>query len=71
MNLPLGCRRVLFLVLTLSSAVVAGPKGTCRQQFKTANNCYRLSTPTAPARRLAVMLPWSLASAATFGAMKW
>jgi hypothetical protein len=54
MNIPLGCLRTIFLVLTLSSAVVAASDGEvmCRQQLKTSNNCYRLYRPPGPARGL-------------------
>ena len=60
MNIPLRCLRTIFLVLTLSSAVVAASDGEvmCRPQLKTPNNCYRLYRPTGPARGLVVMLPY-------------
>ena len=60
MNITLRCLTVNFLVLTLSSAVIAGQNDgiACRPQFKTANNCYRLYKPADPARGLVVMLPY-------------
>jgi len=60
MNIPLGCVRVIFLVLPLSYAVVGSQNDeiVCRQQFKTANNCYRLYKPADRARGLVVMLPY-------------
>jgi hypothetical protein len=44
MNIALRCIGVVFLVLTLSRALVAAQESevVCRQQFKTPNNCYRL-----------------------------
>jgi hypothetical protein len=60
MTIFLRCLGVIFLVLTLNSAVVDGQNGrvVCRQQFKTANNCYRLYKPADPAQGLVVMLPY-------------
>ena len=54
------CLGDIFLILTLSSTVVAGQNGgiVCRQRFKTSNNCYRLYRPAVPARGLVVMLPY-------------
>lgn len=47
MNILLRCLRTIFLVLTLSSALVSASDGgvVCRQQLKTSNNCYRLYRP--------------------------
>jgi hypothetical protein len=60
MKIPLRCLRTIFLVLTLSGAVVAASDGEvmCHQQLKTSNNCYRLYMPPGPARGLVVMLPY-------------
>jgi len=64
----LGCLRVIFLVLTLSSALAAAEDGAvvCRQRFKTSNNCYRLHRPADPARGLVVMLPYYGSDASEF-----
>ena len=55
-----GCRRVAVLILTLSSAMVgAQDRGiVCLQQFKTSNNCYRLTKAANPVRGLVVLLPY-------------
>jgi hypothetical protein len=60
MNMTWRCLGVIFLILTLSSAVAAGQNGgiVCRRQFKTSNNCYRLYRPAVSARGLVVMLPY-------------
>jgi len=60
MNIPLGCLRIIFLVLALSCAVLGSQNGAivCRQQFKTSNNCYRLYRPAEPAQGLVVLLPY-------------
>jgi len=50
---------VILLVLTLGRVAVAeDTEIVCRQQFKTANNCYRLYKPANPARGLVVLLPY-------------
>src|SRR5580704_8376132 len=60
MNITWRCLGVVFLLLTLSSMVVAAEDGgvVCHQQFKTPNNCYRLYRPADPAQGLVVMLPY-------------
>ncbi len=60
MNIVWRCRGVIFIILTLSIAVVARQNGgvVCRQQFKTPNNCYRLYRPAVTAQGLVVLLPY-------------
>src|ERR1700680_2131141 len=60
MNSSLRCLRTIFLVLALSSSLLAASDNgvVCRQQLKTSNNCYRLYRTPGPARGLVVMLPY-------------
>jgi len=60
MNAASRCMRVMFLISTLSSALLAASDNgvVCRQQLKTSNNCYRLYRTPGPARGLVVMLPY-------------
>jgi hypothetical protein len=60
MSIHRRCLRGSFLALTLSCAAVATPDGAivCRQEFKTANDCYRVYKSAAPAQGLVVMLPY-------------